>query len=161
MSEVGVVKSSRIGIGYRSKKQVVLLSVEISDPKDVQEIEYISHGGDTSIPVVGNTVIIHEVSSQYKVATMENTGVIVAGLSMGDRSIYAVKDGVVGGIIKYLSSGELVLNNGIGYAVEFGELKAGFDTLVANYNAHTHGSQPVPTPTTASIDGAKVDLVRI
>lgn len=166
MADVGIVESSRIGVGYRSEKECVILSVVFDDPKNVQDIEFLFSGGCTSIPVKGDTVIVHTIIEEYRVATATNNGVVITSLTDGEQAIYAVKNGLVAGIIEYLSNGELRFNNGEGFAVEFEELKKGFDKFVKNYNDHIHletgGSTNKPTtPTLATIDDSKVEKVRL
>jgi len=166
MALLGVVKGSRIGNSFRSTKQVVILSVVIDDPKDVQSVEFLGVNGDFSIPVTGSTVLIHTVIDEYKVATAVNTGVVIIGLGEGERSVFAVNGEAYGGIIDYLKNGEVVINNGVGFAVEFNKLKVGFDQFKVDHNTHVHvetgASTNVPTVlSVATIDDSKVEKVRI
>lgn len=172
MHSVGIVKSVRFGKGYRSEKDVVIVECVIDDDRDIQSIEYLFEAGSSFVPFSGDTVLIHEVSSEYKVATSVNSGVVVSSLSSGEKAVFAYSDGDVKSIIEFLNSGELVLNRGEGYAVEFERLKAGIDSLVEYINGHTHAftgldagvigtTGTVTVESVDSIDDSKVDLVRI
>lgn len=184
MATMGVVESATIGEGYRSKKQVVLLNVKIDDPMDLQQVEYLMAGGECFIPVAGDTVLIHVVSEEYKVATATNTGVVESTLSTGEKALFAIADGEIKSSLKLLVNGEIVLNNGDDYAVKysemetaFNELKSDFNDLVSAYNEHIHvttatvGASPTvgtisPTPSagsssTADIAPSKVEKVRV
>lgn len=134
MIDIGIVRKSSIGKGYRSEKDAILLDVEMSDPRDIQSVEYLFAQGNCAIPVVGDTVLIHEVWPEYKVATASNFGVVTA-IKEGERSVFAVKDGEVAAVIDFLSSGELVLNQGEDYAVMYGGLQSEFDELKGKYNS--------------------------
>ena len=58
---------------------------------------------------------------------------------------------------------EIVFNEGTDFLAKFNELKSGFDQLVGDFNAHVHtGTGVVPTvPSTASIDDAKIDNMKV
>ena len=186
MSDMGIVRAVSIGEGYRSGKQVVLIDVEIDDPRDVQSLEYLFPSGECSLPNEGDTVLIHEVSHEYKVATASNTGVLESSLSNGEKSLFAVKDGDIKAKLTFLNSGELVLNDGDDYAVQFTALKTGFDmlktelnALVTIFNSHFHPVAALPNPivppvfiptsvtatpgapSVASIDSSKIEKVRV
>jgi hypothetical protein len=76
--------------------------------------------------------------------------------------------------IKFNKDKELVLLEGTDFAVKFNELKAGFDQLVNDFNAHIHtttatvgaGTTPgiiAPTspPSIADISSSKVERVKL
>lgn len=182
MNDIGIVRGVRIGKSFRSERDVVLLSVEIDDPRDIQTVEYLFPHGECGLPNEGDSVVITEISEEYKVATASNTGVVVSTLSNGEKSIFAVKDGAATSIITLLNSGEIVLNEGTDYAVQFTALKTGFDLLrnqlnsfINKYNLHIHtGVIDIDTLTcetivttsqavlaSAKIDSSKVEKVRI
>jgi hypothetical protein len=133
MVTIGVVKEVGFGKSFRTEKDVVVLKCEIDDPNDVQTVEYHFATGQNSLPRVDDTVLIHEVSNEYKIATATNTGVVVT-IEDGESSIFAIDGENVASVIRMLKSGEIELNNGEGYAVEFGELKTAFDQLKDDYN---------------------------
>lgn len=134
MSDIGIVKSWKIGKGYRSKKECVLLNVQIDDPRDIQSIEYLFPTGQNSIPVEGDTVIIHEISPEYKVATASNTGVVMALDNSGENAIFAVENGQVGAVVSFLYGGEVVINRGTDFAVAYGKLENEFNELNEKFN---------------------------
>jgi hypothetical protein len=179
MSTIGTVKSSSIGKAFRTKLDAVILKVTIDDDRDVQTVQYLFASGENSIPVSGTTVLIHEISPEYKVATASNTGVVVT-LNEGEKAIYAIKDGVFASIIELLVNGEVVINKGSGYAVEFEALEIAFNELKEDYNklVSTITTTWVPVPndggaalkaavnadnptSNADVGDAKVEKVRI
>lgn len=172
MSTIGVVRGARVGEGYRSGKQVLILDCEIDDPEDVQSVEYLFPSGDSFIPPNGDTVLIHEVGNQLLVATAVNSGVVSTISEAGERSLFAYKDGTVTALIDLLHSGEIVLNRGDGFAIEFEKMKNAFDEIVEFVNSHDHPfvgldvgvagkTGSVLAPSTADMSGAKVESVRL
>jgi hypothetical protein len=62
--------------------------------------------------------------------------------------------------------GEIVINNGKDYLVKFSDLKSILDSVIKNYNAHTHAvvneaATPTPSQVIANINSFKVEDVRI
>lgn len=166
MSTIGIVEGSSIGKGFRSKKDVVLLTVKIDDPDDVQRIEYLFPSGECSIPEPGSQVLIHIVSEEYKVATAVNSGVVSVIDEAGEKAIYSYSSGDINAIITLLNNGTIVMNNGTNHAAQFEELKAGFDSLVSDFNGHLHtapsGATTVPTVlSTASIDNSEIESILV
>lgn len=93
-------------------------------------------------------------------------------LEKGEGQIYSYdEDGNILSSAKCDKDGKFVVNGGARSAAAFAELKAGFDTLVSDFNAHTHLYSPGPSPaaptaapaapSTAEIDGSESDKVLI
>lgn len=74
-----------------------------------------------------------------------------------------------GSKILFRKNGDVVINDDTDFAVAFNDLKAGFDQLKSDFNAfllHVHGAAgtpPVPPalPSTASVDAAKIDAIKV
>jgi len=164
MAGIGIVRGASLGVGYRGDS-VVLLTVEMDDPSDIQTVEYLFGAGESFLPPLGSEVVVHTVSDEQKIAVGCDMNVVsVVGLNPGDRRLFAVSDGATAAMIDLLGTGELVLNGGEGFAVSFEKLKAGFDQLVSDFNAHVHagsGTIPPNPSSVASIDDCKVEQVRI
>lgn len=171
----GIVRGYEIGPNRDSTKNVLLLQCEVSGPKDIQTVEYMSHAGDDHIPPEGTIVTILSAGQSWKIAiASSDENNFTTGLSEGERKIFAPG----GAFIIWRDDGTLEVNGDADFAAAFNDLKAGFDSLVSDfnalvvaYNAHTHVSvtslgtptPPVPTgsSSSASIDAAKVDTVKL
>jgi hypothetical protein len=181
MAVLGVVQSFEIGKSYRQpEKNAVILSVVIDDPQDRQTVEWQSTQGDTSVPRVGDPVLIHSVSPEFRIATAVNCGVIVTTLKEGERAVYSVSNNNVSALVEWLQNGEIRLNSGTDYAVKYNELKNEFNEFQGKYNklvgildAWTPVAQDggaalktlleagAPLDSSADISTCKVDKVRV
>ena len=165
---IGTVRGFEIGPNRDGTNDVLLLQVEMSDPDDIQTVEYFSGAGDDTIPPVGSLVTILSVGRAWKIAIASNDN-IAPSMTEGERKIYSSDGGVIKAFINWLSSGILELNGNSDFAVRFNALETGFNTLRSDHNTflvHVHGASgtpPVPpaVPSTASISAAKVDEVKI
>lgn len=165
---IGTVKGFQIGPNRDGTQNVLLLQVEMSDPDDIQTVEYYSGAGDDTIPPEGSLVTVLSVGRAWKIAIASNDN-IAPSMAEGERKIYSSSGGAIQAFINWLSTGILELNGNSDFAVRFGALETGFNTLRSDHNTfltHVHGASgtpPVPpaTPSTASISAAKVDEVKI
>ena len=163
---IGTVKGFQIGPNRDGTNDVLLLQVEMSDPDDIQTVEYFSGAGDDTIPPEGSLVTILSVGRAWKIAIASNDN-IAPSMAEGERKIYSSNGGAIQAFINWLSTGILELNGNSDFAVRFGALEAGFNQLKSDYNLHTHPTAPtgpISVPSiisTASISGAKVDEVKI
>ncbi len=162
----GIVTGFKIGKNRNGTKNVVLLQVRLRDIKDIQTIELMTPAGDDSIPPNGSRVSILQVSPSYKIAIAQNDNIIPI-MGPGEKMIYSQANNIIEAFIKLLNTGIIELNGNNDFAVRFNSLKSGFDSLVSDFNTHTHPTAPtgpVSTPTvpsTASIDASKVNEVKI
>lgn len=93
-----------------------------------------------------------------------------AGAHVGAQTVDSAKFVLEyeGGKIEIDGSGNVNVNGSTDNAVAFQDLKTAFDNFIIEFNAHVHtsaapgSSTTMPTvPSVASIDGAKVDSVRL
>lgn len=165
MADIGIIVGVSVGAGYRHGKQVILVDCMIDDPADVQTIEYLFPSGVQSVPQVGESVLIHDVSSEYRVASSTNTGVIVVS-EAGESAIFAVDGSTVKGSVKALKNGEIVVNDGTGYGTEWGVLNSEWAKLITWVSSIStaviglRGAVVVPAPL-PSVTGAKVAKLRV
>ena len=165
---IGTVTGFEIGPNRDGTKDVLKLQVQISDPDDIQTVEYMSSAGDDTIPPIGSIVTILSAGPAWKIAIASNDN-IAPSMSEGERKIYSSSGGVIKAFINFLNTGILELNGNSDFAVRFNALETGFNTLRGDHNTflvHVHGASgtpPVPpaVPSTASISAAKVDEVKI
>jgi hypothetical protein len=184
MVQTGKIVGRKIAVNRDGEKKVLLLSCEITDPDDVQTVEYFQQAGTDNEPPDGSTVLLVKVGSAWKIAIAVDDGIEPdPSLLPGEFEYYSSLLGVKKASIKGRKTGQLELN-GIGdYAVKFNQLKTAFDQLksdfdnhVSKYNGHTHTttatvSTGLPgviapttdtsTPTTADIDPAKAETIEV
>ena len=149
----------------------VMLQVQMTNPADIQTVEYVSLPGQDENPINGSRVFILEVGDSYKIAIAVDDGVTPA-MATGEKRLYSVNDaGNIQAFINLLKTGIIEVNGAADFAVRFNALKTEFDKLKTEVNSHTHlytpgGGTPtttaIPVPQiTADISGAKVDEVKL
>jgi hypothetical protein len=181
--EIGTILSISIGTGYRHDKPAVLLNCQLEDPEDIREVEYWYSAGNYSLPSVGDSVIIAEISPEYLVAIATNRDIQIVE-EHGETSLFSNDGDTIKATVKCLKNGDIDLNNGDSSAVkfealktEFDKLKSDFNALVTKYNGHFHAVvPPIPpaviptttapttntgTTTTADISPAKSESIRV
>lgn len=159
----GIVRGTEIKKNRDGTANALMLSCEISGPKDIQSVEYMANPYDNYVPEVGSTVIIIPLTKSWKIAIANYDSVAFdSTLSPGERKLSAPGNSY----IQLNDDNTIELNGSADFAAAFNELKAGFDQLVSDFNSHVHvetgASTATPTvPSTASIDAAKVDEVKL
>lgn len=133
-----------------------------------ERIQSILYGpsGDDSPPLSEDRVLLVSIDGEGKHVI---TGVICKsqGAEPGEKKLYSRdSNGDIQGYIYIKSDGIIEINGNADFAVAFNDLKSGFDTLVSNFNSHTHPTapsgpvSPPSIPSTASIDSSKVSEVK-
>ena len=168
--EFGIVTRVTIQKNKDGKNLVRMLQCVLSDPLDVQSIEWLSQPGDDSPPAIASAVAIIQISESYKVAVSVDDRVLPT-MSPGEKHLYSFNGIAVKAFIKFLNSGVLELNGDTDFAVRFSVLETAFNQLKASYNAHTHvyapgPGSPVPTAaplpqSTADMSGAKINEIKV
>lgn len=160
--QTGIVKGRKTAPNRDGGRNVLLLQVELTAKNDVQTVELLQGAGDQSNPPNGSKVLVISNGAAYKIAIAIDD-LIALSIEVGERAIRAVLNGGVKSSILCKVDGNLVLNEGTDFAVQFTAMKAAFDQLKSDYDLHTHPSigSPPATPSTADMSGAKVDKVRL
>ena len=173
----GVEKdSNRDGINNR-----LLLSVEISDPDDVQIIELILPFGLDVYPPVGSKVFIDDAGEAYKLAVAVDDE-IGPNSEEGESIIYSIAGGAIvasthyknngdietisigGGFLNTRETGTVEINGVVDFMVRFSALETAFNELKAAHNTHKHGGVQAGIVTSAIPDvlsGADISLAKI
>lgn len=131
---IGTVKGFQIGPNRDGTEDVLLLQVEMSDPDDIQTVEYYSGAGDDTIPPEGSLVTILSVGRAWKIAIASNDN-IAPTMAEGERKIYSSDAGVIKAFINWLADGDLELNGNANSAVTFSALNTALQSLVTAINA--------------------------
>ena len=130
---IGTVKGYQIGKNRDGTKDVLLLQVEMTDPDDIQTVEYMSSAGDDTIPPEGSLVTILSVGSAWKIAIASNDG-IAPEMDEGERKIYSSSGGMVKAFINFMKNGNLELNGNGNSAVTYSALNTALQSLVDSIN---------------------------
>lgn len=160
--QTGIIKGRKTGPNRDGGRDVLLLQVELTSADDVQTVELMQGAGDQYNPPDGSKVLVISNGPAYKIAIAVDD-LTALSIDIGERAIRAVLDGAVKSSLLCKIDGDLVLNQGVDFAVQFTAMKAAFDQIVTDHNAHSHSSLGAP-PTvlsTADMSGAKVEKVRI
>lgn len=135
--EIGTVTGYQIGPNRDSTSSVLLLQCIMSEPTDVQTIEYIPAPGEDVNPAVGSNVIVLKIGDAYRFAIAGDDN-ITPEMLPGEKKIYSISGVAVSAFINLLSTGILELNGNADFAVRFNALKTQFDELKTAFNTHVH-----------------------
>lgn len=173
MIQTGRVVGRSITTNKDGTNDVMMLEVQISDPDDIQSVQFFSPPGDDSPPSDGSIVAIIDISDAYKIAVAADDN-IAPSMDEGEKKLYSSDSGAIQAFINLLKGGNIELNGNNDNAVAFQDLKDGFDTFVTDFNtfigvfnAHVHSSSGTGPPTTsgtittASVDASKIDTIKV
>jgi len=172
--QIGIV----VGIEYKknrsSDRTVIMLQVSFSDDDDadVQSVQLFSQAGETYVPPIDSAVIVLAITPSFKIAIASDDGIDPIEIKEGERLLYSSDDtGERKAKIKLDIDGNVTMNEGEDWAVQFSAMKQAFDKLVEDFNGHLHivtcptgGACAVATPTTpstADMSEAKVETVLV
>ena len=165
--QTGIIKGRETKSNRDGVRDVLLLQVELTDKDDVQTVELMQGAGDQYNPENGSKVLVISDGAAYKIAIAVDDMTAIA-LNVGERAIRSVLDGTVKSSILCKTDGNVVINEGVDFAVQFTALKTIVDGLVTALNAHTHTSATAGSPSSTpivpfSVDmtPAKIDKVRL
>lgn len=166
-AKLGTIKGSEIRKNRDSNSNSRILNAEISSREDVQTVELINGQGEDFNPEDEDVVLIISLGDAYKIGLLIDDGIEPdASILPGEKEFYSKSSGVKKAKLKLNKDSEVVLNDGVDFAVAFNKLKTEFNELQAKFNLHVHLLAGVPTdPTlqlsTANIDNTKIEKVRI
>ena len=181
MVAIGKVTGREVRTNRDGSEDVILLQVEVSDSDDIQTVELHRGAGVDLNPPDGSIVSLVQAGNAWQIAATVNDNVTPDDLDEGDYQIYGSASGSKTSKVHCETGGDVVLNDGTDWAVQYTALKSAFDdlkadlnTLITIYNAHVHVIIGVPpntgvpialyTPPTGSVadmSGAKVASVRV
>lgn len=147
----------------------VMLQVQMTNPDDIQTVEYVSLPGQDENPINGSRVFILEVGDGYLIGFAINDGVAPA-MATGEKRLYSQSDaGDIQAFIKLLKTGIIEINGDADFAVRFQKLQDKLTLLEAQLLAHVHpgvtsgGASTGVSATVFDIDisTAKVDEVKL
>mgnify|MGYP000156228814 CR=1 FL=1 len=165
MIQTGIVTNSKYEKNRDGSRDVLMLQVRLTSKEDVQSVEFFQGQGDAYRPENGSKVLVIDNGPAYKIAIAVDDMFAMA-LEVGERAIASVVDGQLKASVLCKADGDLVLNGGEDYAVQFTALKSKIDALTAQIQSHIHPSSsgtisPSLTVFDGDISAAKVDDVRL
>ena len=135
MVKTGTITGRTITTNRDGTNQRVMLQVQMTNPDDIQTVEYVSLPGQDENPIDGSRVFILEVGESYKIAIAVDDGVTPA-METGEKRLYSVSDaGDIQAFINILKTGIIEVNGDADNAVRFAALDVALQTLVASINA--------------------------
>ncbi len=168
-AETGLVTGSEIKKNRDGGKPVRLLQVIISDPDDVQTVEWIGKPGEDNGIQPGDTVAIITIGST-KFAIAADDG-ITPDAEEGEKKLYSRSGDAKAAEIILRTNGDLELNGDNDFLISFTQLKQIIDTFATDLNAEftavataINGIAPGsynPTPIIFDIIVAKVENLKI
>jgi phage gp45-like len=167
--ETGVVKNFEIKKNKDGSQPVRLLQCVISDPEDVQTVEWISQAGEDSGPPKNSAVIIVSVGST-KFAIAVDDGIQPGNLPEGEKHLYSSLNGIKKAGLIFKTDGVLEINGNQDFAIRFSDLQTVFDTLAQALNTEFEnirdaitflGGSYQPSEIEINIGTAKVSTVKL
>ncbi len=138
----------------------VMLQVQMSNPDDIQTVEYVSLPGQDENPINGTRVFILEVGDSYKIAIAADDGVAPWG-ETGEKRLRSIDDdGAIQAFIKLLKTGIIEINGDADFAVRFNALDTALQSMLTALNADIASAGGTGN-TTLDISAAKVDEVKL
>ena len=108
---IGKVIGSAVDVNRDSDGNVLLLTVEITEGDDLQEIELFRHSGVDYNPPAGSIVVIQTLSDAFKVGVAVDDG-IEPEAEEGEYEIYSSEGGSKKARVKCDADGNVVHNEG-------------------------------------------------
>lgn len=138
MTRTGRITGRTITTNRDGSNPRVMLQVQMTNPDDIQTVEYVSLPGQDENPIDGSRVYIIEVGDQYKIAIAVDDGITPA-MATGEKRLYSVSDaGIIQAFINILKTGIIEINGDADFAVRFDALQTKLTALEVQLIAHVH-----------------------
>lgn len=130
--KLGRVISSEIGTNRDGEENVLLLQVEMSDPDDIQTVEYMQAAGVDYRPPPDTTVIVLGLGTAWQIAIAADDG-IEPESAEGETEIYAVDPitGLKAGRVKCNTDGTAQAGaTGLDFVAQAGKVHAEISNML-------------------------------
>lgn len=108
---LGKVTNREVTVSRESDGPVLLLQVELTNERDVQDVELIKHAGVDFNPPDGSFVVVIPLANAFKVAVAVDDG-IESEVDPGEYEIYSSKSGLKKAKTRWNTDGEVIHNDG-------------------------------------------------
>ena len=160
MVKTGTITGREVTTNRDGTTQRLMLQVQMSNPDDIQTVEYVPLPGTDANPINGAKVFILEVGPGYLIAIGADDGVTPSAAT-GEKFLYSVdSDGVVQALLKLLKSGIIEVNGNTDFAIRFNALDTALQSMLTALNLDIVAAGGAGS-TTLDISGAKVDEVKL
>jgi phage gp45-like len=151
MALIGEIKGRDIGPNRDGDHDVLLLDVELTEPDDVQTVEWMAHTGDDINPPDGSKVVVVSLGDAWQVAISADD-LIAPTVEPGERELYSSQGGTRKATVRLhrdgkvdiqadgkarltlLPDGTIELNGNQDYLVRFSALEKAFNELQKKHN---------------------------
>lgn len=168
-AETGLVTGSEIKKNRDGGKPVRLLQVIISDPDDVQTVEWLGKPGQDEGLQTGDTVLIVTVgSTKFAIAADDR---ITPDAANGEKKLYSRSGDAKAAEVIFRTNGDIELNGDNDFLISFNQLKQIIDAFATDLNDEfdavaeaINGIAPgsyTPTVIEFDITAAKVENLKI
>jgi len=149
------------------------------DPTELDEGERLSYSQDSD--GVHRTEILQKANGDIEIKSIDNNEIACATQTMQNTGVIDIQN--ENGSINLNADGDVTINEGTDWAIQFTALKSAFDqlvsdinSLVSTFNAHQHNYKPgtgspiptvptvPPTPgssSSADMSGAKIESIKV
>ena len=162
--KTGIITGRTVTKNRDGQNDRLMLQVRISNPDDIQTVEYVTVPGQDENPIDGSKVYIFEVGSSYKIGIGIDEG-ITPEMETGEKRLYSIDDtGDIQALIKLLKSGIIEVNGNADFAIRFNALDTALQGLVTAINSALAGKlngSGSAGGLSLDISGAKVDEVKL
>jgi hypothetical protein len=132
---MGKIVGTEVGINTEGEDNVRLITVEITDPDDLQTVENFFHGGIDYNPSNDVVALVDETGGSYKTVTGFDDG-IEPVVDRGEIEIYSTEaDGSAKSArVKCVNDGIVELNGDADFLVRYTKLQEAFDQLQSDHD---------------------------
>lgn len=185
--QIGKITGYEIKKNRDGENNVLLLQVEVSDPDDIQTIEFYQAAGQDSNPPTDSLVAFLAAGNAWKIALGANDG-IVPEKEPGEYKIYSSASGVIKAFFELLKTGlarlsatiieilspetikiestgiteingsSVNINGNSDNAVRFSELEIAFNQLKNDFDQHFHSGVQSGNSTTPPPIASTADI---
>lgn len=172
---IGIVTGSQLNKNKDGDSLVLLLQVQLTDPDDIQSIEFMRGSNIETKPPKDSAIYIVEAGKAYKIAVAVDDGVLPdPTLLEGEIEHYSSVSGNRIGKHRIKVDGSHVFNDGVDFAIKYTEMEKAFNQLRDDYNdfvskylTHIHpfagpsGNTSPPTPPGPKVSTANMILAKV
>lgn len=160
MARTGIIRGREVRKNRDGTSERLMLQVQMSNPNDIQTVEYVSLPGQDENPIDGSTVYVIDIGESYKIGIGVNDGITPA-MDTGEKRLYSLDAaGAIQAFIKMLKTGIIEVNGNGDFAIRFNALDTALQAMLTSLNADIVSAGGTGG-TTLDISGAKVDEVKL